>query len=135
MGKRFPEGANNHLVNLLTIATQDGSAESTAAFEHELLNGSGVLLVAAEPAPGGGRGVTFTHAPVIDGQVTLFAFTGEAAVRNYAKEDMTFMIFPSGAFFRSCMKNGVGAIVVDPNTPNEVRIGLTPPQDGPGSRR
>ena len=129
MCKRFPEGANNHLVNLLTIATQDGSAESTAALENELLNGSAILLVAAEPAPGGGRGVTFTHAPVIDGKITLFAFPGEAAVRSYAKEDMSFMIFPSGAFFRSCVKNGVGTIVVDPSTPNEMRIGLNPPQD------
>lgn len=129
MGKRFPEGANSHLVNLLTIATQDGGHDSTAAFEDELLNGNALLLVAAEPAPGGGRGVTFTHAPVIDGQVTLFAFTGEAAVRSYAKEDMSLMIFPSGDFFRSCAKNGVGAIVVDPGTPNEVRIGLTPGKD------
>jgi len=107
MGKRFPEGANSHLVNLLTIATNDVSPKNTEALENELLNGSGLLLVAAEPAPGGGRGITFTHAPVIDGQVTLFVFTGEAAVRSYAKEDMSLMIFPCGDFFRSCAKNGV----------------------------
>lgn len=63
------------MVNLLTIATQDVSAESTAALENELLNGSAMLLVAAEPAPGGGPRVTFTHAPVIGGALTLFAFT------------------------------------------------------------
>jgi hypothetical protein len=129
MGKRFPEGSNGHLVNLMTIARHDGSAENCAAVQNELLNGHALLLVAAQPAPEGGRSVTFTHAPVIDGQVTLFAFTGEAAVRSYAREDMALMVFPSRAFFRSCFSNGVGAVVIDPHTPNELRIGLKPPQD------
>jgi len=129
MGKRFPEGANSHLVNLMTIASQDGTVESSAAVEKELMHGSSLLLVPAEPSADGGRQVTFTHAPTIDGRVTLFAFTGEAAVRSFAREDMAFMVFPSGAFFRSCMNNGVGAVVVDPNTPNEVCFQLAPPQD------
>ena len=125
----FPEDTNSHLVNLMTIARHDATPESCAAVQNELLHGKALLLVAARPAEEGGRGVTFTHAPTIDGLVTLYAFTGQAALRTFAKEDLSLMVFPAGAFFRSCINNGVGAVVVDPHTANELRIRLAGPQD------
>ena len=126
---RFPEEVNGHLVNLMTIARHDGSPENCAAVQAELLKGQALLLVPAEPNTDGSNKVTFTHAPTIDGQVTLLAFTGEAAVRTFAQEDIGLMVIPSGAFFRSCLKNGVGAVIVDPKTPNELRIGLNAHRD------
>lgn len=124
MKMRFPEEANHHLVNLLTIARHDSTAENFAAVQAELLKGQALLLVPAEPAADGSNEVTFTHAPTIDGLITLLAFTGESAVRTFAQEDIALMAIPSGAFFRSCLKNGVGAVIVDSKTPNELRIAL-----------
>lgn len=124
MENKFPEGPNSRLVNLMTIACHDQTPENNAAVTNELFNGNAVLLVPTEPAEEGSKGVTFTHAPVIEGKVTLFAFTGEAAVLSFAKEDICCMGFPSGVLLRHCMDNGIGAIVVDPNTPNEVHMGL-----------
>lgn len=122
---RFPEETNNHLVNLMTIARHDGTPENCAAVQEELLRGQALLLVQAEPSGEDGRKVTFKYAPGPDGQIVLFAFTGEAAVRTFAREDLSLMVVPSGPFFRSCVKNGVGTVVVDPKTPNELRIGLS----------
>lgn len=124
METRFPEGPNSRLVNLMTIACHDQTPENNAAVTEELFNGTAVLLVPTEPAEEGTVGVTFTHVQMIEGKVTLIAFTGEAAVYSYAKEDILCMGFPSGVLLRRCMENGIGAIVVDPNTPNEVYMGL-----------
>lgn len=121
---RFPEETNSHLVNLMTIARHDGTPENCAAVQKELLHGQVLLLVQAEPSAEGERKLTFKYEPDPEGRIVLFAFTGEAAVRSYAKEDLALMVIPSGAFFHSCMKNGVGTVVVDPKTPNELRIGL-----------
>ncbi len=127
---RFPEGPNSRLVNLMTIARHDITAENNNAVIEELWHGRAMLLVPAEPmkknAPPGSKGVTFTHAPVIEGKVTLFAFTCEAAVLSFVKEDTQCMGFPSGELLTYCLSNGIGAVVVDPNTPNEVYLGLTP---------
>ena len=124
MKMRFPEELNGHLVNLMTIARHDGTPANCAAVQTELLTGRALLLVPAEPTTDGSNKVTITHAPTIDGRITLLAFTGEAAVRTFAREDIGLMVIPSGAFFRSCIKNGIGAVIVDPKTPNELRIGL-----------
>ena len=126
MQTQFPEGPNSRLVNLMTIACHDQTAENNAAVTDELFNGTATLLVPTGPAEEGSTGVTFTHAPVVEGKVTLFAFTGEAAVLSFAKEDICCMGFPSGVLLRHCLSHGIGALVVDPNTPNEVYLGLTP---------
>lgn len=125
---RFPEEANNHLVNLMTIARHDGSTENCAAVQRELLHGQALLLVQGEPSAADKSKVTFNYTQSPDGQVILFAFTGEAAVRSFAHEDLSLMVVPSGAFFRGCLKNGVDTVVVDPSTPNELRIGLSAPK-------
>ncbi len=124
----FPEERNHHLVNLMTIARHDTTPTSCAAVQDELLHGQALLLVPGEPAPDGGSRITFTYAPAEDGRVTLMAFTGESAVRTFAQEDISLVVIPSGAFFRSCAKNGVAAVIMDPRTPNELRIGLATPQ-------
>lgn len=124
MEPRFPEGPNSRLVNLMTIACHYQTPENNAAVTEELFNGTAVLLVPTEPAAEGTVGVTFTHVQMIEGKVTLIAFTGEAAVYSFAKEDICCMGFPSGVLLRHCMENGIGAIVVDPHTPNEVYMGL-----------
>lgn len=129
MRMRFPEEVNGHLVNLMTIARHDGTPQNCAAVQQELLHGQALLLVQAEPSGEDGRKINFKYVAGPEGQVTLFVFTGQAAVRTFAQEDLTLMIIPSGAFFRSCAKNGVGVVVVDPRTPNELRIGLSGPQD------
>lgn len=123
----FPEATNSHLVNLMTIARHDSTPENFAAVQKELLHGQVLLLVQAEPSGRGDRDLTFRYEPGPDGQIILLAFTGEAAVRSFAKGDLQLMVVPSGAFFHSCMKNGVGTVVVDPSTPNELRIGLNAP--------
>lgn len=120
----FPEHTNSHLVNLMTIARHDSTPENCAAVQKELLHGQALLLVQAEPSAHGDRQITFKYTADADGQIVLLAFTGEAAVRSFAKEDLSLMVIPSGAFFHSCIKNGVGVVVVDPKTPNELRIGL-----------
>ena len=121
---QFPQERNDHLVNLLTIARFDATPANRAAVQEELLHGPALLIVQARPVPGDSRRVEFTHTPVIDGRVTLFTFTSEAALRTWSTEDMELVIVPSGPFFQSCAKNGIGTVVVDPGTPNELRIGL-----------
>ncbi len=129
MKMRFPEEVNGHLMNLMTIARHDSTAQNCAAVQAELLKGQALLLVPAQPSAEGGNKVTFTHAPTEDGRITLLAFTGEAAVRAFAQEDIALMVIPSGAFFRSCLKNGIATVIMDPKTPNELRIGLNAPRD------
>ena len=129
METRFPESPNHRLVNLMTIARHHVTEANNAAVNEELMNGTAMLLVPAEPPERPGTmGVTFTHAPVINGVRHLFAFTGEQAVLTFATEDICCQAFPAGLLLRHCMGCGIGVIVVDPNTPNEVCLELTPPQ-------
>ncbi|HMU12797.1 MAG: SseB family protein [Bacteroidetes bacterium] len=121
---RFPQERNDHLVNLLTIARFDPSSENRAAVQEELLRGRALLIVQARPVPGDPRSLEFLHAPVLDGRPTLFAFTSEVALRSWSTQDMELVIVPAGAFFQGCLKNGIGTVVVDASTPNELRIAL-----------
>lgn len=133
MEPRFPEEVNYRLMNLMTIARNEQSAENDQAMINELQHGQVSLLVPAEPPdealPMASRPVTFTHVFEHEGERILIAFTSEAAIRGYAKEDLCCMAIPGHDLLRVCM-GGIDVILLDPMTPNEVSICLTPYQDG-----
>lgn len=127
MEAHFPAMANNRLMNLMTIARIDQSPTNAAALLAELQEGQVTLLVPADPPDEAmpKQGVTFTHVFTIEGEKTLVAFTSEAAVRTFAKEDLIRMGVPSHDLLRVCMGD-IDVIVLDPMTPNEVSVCLTP---------
>ncbi|MEO8068988.1 MAG: SseB family protein [Flavobacteriales bacterium] len=129
MEAHFPEEANNRLMNLMTIARNDQSAANDAALVRELKEGKVMLLVPAEPPTSRREGVdapvVFTHVVERDGERCLLAFTSEAAVRRFAAEDLVCLGVPANDLLRVCM-GGIDVIVLDPNTPNEVCVCLTP---------
>jgi hypothetical protein len=127
MEAHFPAGANSRLMNLMTIARYDQSAANDAAISEELRTGDVTLLVPAEPPDEAmpDKGVTFTHVYAVEGERTLVAFTSEAALRTFAKEDLCCMGIPGNELLRVCM-GGIDVILLDPMTPNEVSVCLTP---------
>lgn len=133
MEEHLSERSNDRLVNLMTIArTHDGS-EFDLDVMNELLFGSAMLLVPArtgDDGAAGEEGTMLVEAPSIDGVLTLYAFTGEAALRGFVDGEVTCMGLPSGDLLRVCMQQGIGAILLDPDTPNELCVTLTPFQAG-----
>lgn len=129
MEPRFPQEANDRLMNLMTIARIDQSPANDQALIEELQHGGVTLLVPAEPPdealPPAARKVTFTHVIVHEGQRMLLAFTSEAALRGYAKEDTLCLGVPAHDLIRVCMGT-MDAILLDARSPNEVRVCLTP---------
>ena len=124
----FPEAANHRLVHLMTIARQSQDRGLDDAVLDELTNGSALLLVPAEPPePNGQRtqkGLTFTYTATIDGTRTLFVFTGQAAIERFQTEDLWCVGVPSNHLLRLCLEQGIGAVVVDADTPNELCVSL-----------
>lgn len=129
MEPHFPEEANYRLMNLMTIARNDQSPANDEAMIEELKNGHATLLVPAEPPdealPPAERRVVFTHVIMHEGERLLMAFTSEAAVRGFAKEDIQCLGVPARELIRFCMGKMDG-ILLDHLSPNEVRVGLTP---------
>ncbi|HMW97589.1 MAG TPA: SseB family protein [Flavobacteriales bacterium] len=134
MEEHLSERNNDRLVNLMTIARTHEGSEYDLDVMNELLYGSAMLLVpakASEEMEEGEEGATMSiDAPSIDGVLTLYAFTGEAAVRSFATEEITCMGLPSSELLRICMQQGVGAILLDPDTPNELCVTLSPFRSG-----
>lgn len=124
-GSRFPEGHNNRLMNLMTIARIDPCEANDAALVNELQHGNVTLLVPAE-RPGKGRrpgAVTFTHVFNIKGERTLLAFTSEAALKHFA-EDICCAAVVANELVQACMGD-IDVIVLDPGTPNEMGMCLS----------
>ena len=134
MGAHFTDENNSRLVHLMTIARMPETPDAEIAVVNELLHGNVVLLVpTAEPGMEADRdngSVFFTHAPNIDGVLTLFAFTGEAALRAFTTDEICCMGLPSGDLLRACVQQGFGAILLDPDTPNEICVAFTPSSSG-----